>query len=336
MTNSRYKHEENIEQYLSQDDAHCISCRIFNIDADNGNKLIVESINVRIIRNIAGLCYVGRIHEDFRFNGEIPKIKFEQSFVVYHTGYSSRISRQKTRRNLEILKSIQNKNSADSSKYDFYLAQTYRNLEEYEKAIRHITRFLESGIEFIGNVTMPYEIFFCAMIETGNFSGEYDKWLDIGKKRFPHHPLFLCCRAYKHLHNKEYAKALHYFKEGIALNKNYNVASQVNLINKNIDTIYYYIGDIYEKMNLKADAADYYVKCLNHNKYNAYAFKRLLLLKHLRSDDITGILNGIYEKEEKQDMQFLMKQLSFADWACSVLLLNIWHKTMGIMPRITL
>lgn len=328
---SSQKIRDTLKKYDNKLDIHCLTCKILNIDVNLDNKLIEESINIRVLRNIKGLSFVGNIHEDFRYNGDIPKMVFEPALIIYHTGYSSCVSEGKTRRNLEILKENQKNESKDFYKNEFYLAQCYQNLNEYEKALPHIINFLESGETFIGNTAKPFEMFFRSMIETNNYSDEYDKWLEIGEEMLPYQPLFPCCRGYKHLHKKEYTKALKSFIKGIELNNNYSIESQINFMQKNIDTIYFYIGDIFEKRNNVDEAINSYIACLQHNKYNVYALKRLLILeKNQEKNILIDFLNRIYHIEEKQDLQFLMKQLSAIKIANALAFCwDIWHKKFG-------
>lgn len=318
-----------LKKHLHNKKIDCITCKILNIDADKNNKLIEESVNIRIFRKKEGLCYVGNIHEELRINDKtIPNIFYEKELLIYHTGYSNSINEEKTKRNLEIL--LKNrKNCKDFCKNEFYLAKTYENLGQFDKVLDHIVYVLEDGRVFVGNPVKPFEIFFRAMIETNNYSVDYDKWQQIGEKKHPYMPLFSCVKGYKYFYNLEYTKALESFNKGIELNSSYSVDCEINFMRKNIDSIYYFIASIYEKKNNIKKAIENYIDSLKHNKFNVYSLIRLLILTKDK-EDIIGLLNGIYNINQKEELQFLLKQLSNLKIAKVFLhYYNIWKNSYG-------
>jgi len=80
-------------------------CTIINIDADQNNKVITLSQNIRVFRRIDFLKYEGKVHEKLMdLRGDVQFFYANKELEIYHTGYSSHIIKEKLKRNLKILK----------------------------------------------------------------------------------------------------------------------------------------------------------------------------------------------------------------------------------------
>lgn len=120
---------------------------LVNIDKDNANKILDATFTLRIFRNLRGLAYVGRIHEELRLNGKAltnltalpPKF-----LTLNHTGYSSALNRDKATRNLKLLLA-EFENTDEPQKFYGYLAQCYNGLDDFANAKKYAELDINSG-----------------------------------------------------------------------------------------------------------------------------------------------------------------------------------------------
>ena len=70
-----------------------------NIDQDNQGAYLDSGPQIRVFRNLPELRYHGRIHENLRYEGQGKgTMVFFPDAVIYHTGYSSSLRREKNQR----------------------------------------------------------------------------------------------------------------------------------------------------------------------------------------------------------------------------------------------
>ncbi|MBQ1336098.1 MAG: glycosyltransferase family 2 protein, partial [Selenomonadaceae bacterium] len=112
-----------------------INSTLYNIDVDRNNEINSTAIQQRIFRRNKHLRYEGRIHEYLVYHGKKTMDFAMSDIVIYHTGYSSGLTRKKNIRNLLlILLDVQAQGSVTEKHYS-YLSVTYFNLLQYDKAI---------------------------------------------------------------------------------------------------------------------------------------------------------------------------------------------------------
>ena len=121
-----------------------ISSRLYNIDADRNNAVNTTAVQQRIFRNSKLLRYEGRIHEYLAHPGKKPMEFAMSDFVIYHTGYSSSLTRVKNMRNLLLLLlDIQAEGGVLPRHYS-YLSVSYYNLQQYDKAVQYAKLAVEA------------------------------------------------------------------------------------------------------------------------------------------------------------------------------------------------
>ena len=121
-----------------------------NVDEDNDNKILDSTFILRIFRNLRGLGYVGKIHEELRLNGEelTNLVALPPKFLtINHTGYSASKNRDKAERNLKMLLA-EMETSKTPQKFYGYLAQCYNGIDDFVNAEKYAKLDLKSDIVY--------------------------------------------------------------------------------------------------------------------------------------------------------------------------------------------
>lgn len=117
---------------------------LVNLDGRGGVQNVGRQI--RIFKNLPGLCYRRRIHEQLGFSDGHPMrtADMTDSLFIYHTGYTEEAGKKKSGRNLRILrKALQE--SPETSDLCGYMGDEYASLSDtararlwYEKALERM------------------------------------------------------------------------------------------------------------------------------------------------------------------------------------------------------
>ena len=114
-----------------------ILCRWVNVDEDRDNEFQSASLQLRVFRASRSLRYQGTIHEALA----VPKnrtVELMPELVIYHTGYSSSLVREKLLRNRALLEErIRAKGGEEDAEDRLYLMDCAYGLGEYEKAMEY-------------------------------------------------------------------------------------------------------------------------------------------------------------------------------------------------------
>ena len=128
-----------------------------DIDEDNDNKELNRDYYLRAFRNVNYLRYRGLIHENVEnINGENLSYKIAgEDLILYHTGYSSTKAEGKLRRNLAIIESEIQKIGIQP-RHHIALVDCYFALNDYEQALYHARKLLDSGERPITGLAIFY------------------------------------------------------------------------------------------------------------------------------------------------------------------------------------
>ena len=116
-------------------------------------------------------------------------MKLATDIRLMHTGYAESVSAEKARRNLEILLAEQ-KRRGELPADNFYLADCYSGLGEYDKAIACARRTIASDVRFLGMTNHPYLLLIRLLILEKHPADEVDEAIAMARKRFPALPEF--------------------------------------------------------------------------------------------------------------------------------------------------
>ncbi|MBR5913816.1 MAG: glycosyltransferase family 2 protein [Selenomonadaceae bacterium] len=120
---------------------------LVNVDEDKDNQILDSTFLLRIFRNLRGLAYVGKIHEELRLNGKELTNLFAlppKFLTLIHTGYSDSLNKSKAKRNLKMLLS-EIESTDEPQKFYGYIAQCYNGLDDFKKAKKYAKLDIEFG-----------------------------------------------------------------------------------------------------------------------------------------------------------------------------------------------
>lgn len=170
-----------------------ISCVLRNIDPENPDCKIPESLATRILKK--GVRYRYAIHEEPYADGK-AKILFAEKFRFFmvHTGYSPRISPDKAKRNLAILlrEITRETDPMRRGVYDLYLSDSYMTLRKFDKCYEAAARYAEFSRQnhfiMIGKAAKAYWNLLLCCRQLDKSMAEIEEWTRQFETDFPDNP----------------------------------------------------------------------------------------------------------------------------------------------------
>ncbi|MBR4152864.1 MAG: glycosyltransferase [Selenomonadaceae bacterium] len=166
-----------------------LSISWINVDADNDNKIIDASHALRIFENAPGLHYVGKIHETPFIGDKILSnitMTTDDLLMLYHTGYSTSIVKEKFERNLKLLLEELNTSDAPERVYS-YLVDCYYGLGDWANAEKYARLHVEK-IKSLS--TRPLKILLDILSKEPARTDDYLETLKLAIKNYPKNPEF--------------------------------------------------------------------------------------------------------------------------------------------------
>lgn len=281
----------------------------YNIDSCRENEIISNNYSLKFFKNNIGLKYIRKIHEEVdvkNFSGAIYKDNY-----LLHTGYSSDINNKKIKRNVEILKEIENKDIRDY----FYLVRENLTLGNIEESKKYLDLFFNHPdcINFIKNFNIGYNIYLYRyeIMKKKNYNIEkIIEKLEESKK-------------YIECSDISYYLGILYFEINIDLSeKNFNDAIFINNYkeNNNIEChtsfyhyepyIYMYLSKIeYMKGNTKKAINDALVSCSLNKKENIFLLNMANICKNMNQKKLYNYIIDIYNPNNFGSYEFLVSNL---------------------------
>ena len=161
-----------------------------NVDADNDFKLIEENYALRIFENVPGIQYVGKIHETVYIGNEILQniaMLTGDMLILWHTGYSKTIIKDKLRRNLKLLLEELETSDMPERTY-YYLADCYYGLDDFDKAEKYARLHVETIKRSLS--TRALRILLDLLAKDSARLDEYIKYLRYAVEDYPAIPEF--------------------------------------------------------------------------------------------------------------------------------------------------
>jgi tetratricopeptide (TPR) repeat protein len=283
-----------------------------NIDVDKNNAILDQFFTTRIFRNDPAMRFVGRVHEQLQ-NIEGRKNCWYQvepnEIKLLHTGYSSKIIRQKCERNLPLLLDELRKNPKNSNLYR-YLADVYCGLDDYDQAIKYARLDIATGRKELAYASRSYRVLLNALRQKkANFS-TIEAVVKDAIAAFPTLPDFYSEYALMFFMNDQYDKAETLLEKALALYKEYD-GIETTIFHTKFSTTYLILGIISEHKNEYAKAIEFYQKSLEDDKYIVNVFGYLYnIISHEDPVYCIAFLNMIYNKTNKLDLEFLITTIS--------------------------
>ena len=186
---------ENVRPFLAETEIllpekEAIFLQIINVDVDRHDVERQRYMNLRIFRCKPELRYKGRIHEGVYANdGRQLVIREERERLsARHTGYSSGCMLDKIRRNLVLLQQDIAEHGEGVEHYR-YLASTYYELGDFEKAIHYARLHIASPYEIVCSESEMYAFVVDSLAHLGRLE-EMEEALKKSIARFPDLPDF--------------------------------------------------------------------------------------------------------------------------------------------------
>lgn len=290
-----------------------IMCRLTSIDIDNHERIINSMLQVRIFRNILDIRYQGKIHENIYNKNKKRAMVFTKELEIYHTGYSSSLSRSKAERNIKLLQEQWN-SEGESDELILQMMDAYNSLAEYDEAIKYGRMAISKNINGIGMVGHSYEIVIGAMLSAHYPVKEIYDTMQEAESKYPDEPAFPLEHGYLLWLNKDYIGAEKYLQKGLKLRTKLEEAfSRGDGLTDNsrrlIHLAYEALGGMYFLKGNVQQAAEMYAKGIASYKYNPVLLRGLYkCIADCDDIDIIQMINSYYDR--KKDGDFIIKSLS--------------------------
>lgn len=306
-----------MEAYHKKRSIGVVLCRLINIDRDNHDRVIDTTLQSRIFRNVPEIRYKGAVHEQLtNFGGNKLQMACNTKLVVFHTGYSSSILREKSRRNLPILleREKQAVTEFEKGQTAYFLADAYNALGEYEKAIAYARTAIEHNVQHLGKVGYSYNLIFSAMQCLGSAYEEQLKLLEEAVVKYPDEPLFIMEKGHVLWRMGRYEEAGVFLEKGLHVYKKMEKKSAKDEFSTDnilafLPHLYRDLGDIALRRGEAARGAEL---CFNGLQVYRYHPGLLQGLYECLADndivDIIQLINGIFDREK--DSGYIVRTLS--------------------------
>ena len=161
---------------------------LVNIDEDDDNRILDETLSMRIYRLHSDVHYQGLVHEEVQ--NVQPVIRADKTDLkIIHTGYSAKRQQEKSRRYLRLMqKSIEN--GADISQMYHYLADCYRGLDDEKNAEKYARLDIALGRQARTNASSSYRIMLSLLATAAGRQQERLAFCRQAVKDFPELPEF--------------------------------------------------------------------------------------------------------------------------------------------------
>ncbi|MPL97836.1 hypothetical protein SDC9_44031 [bioreactor metagenome] len=289
-----------------------IACKMKNIDYVNG-KMLDEITHVRIFRRDGNIRYINSIHEILvdKTKNKILKafLTDEKELLIHHTGYSLSDRGKKAERNLELLL-LELDKAPDTPTIYHYISDCYFAIKDWEKSIEYARLFIHSGTKFVGYNVKPHQNIIDSMLRLKFNADAILEEIHIAINKFPRHPYFRFYLANLLYDFKKYDEAYNEYLMTLKLQEEYEDI-EINSMPANIHYVYSFTGIIACYRNNHEDALNCFVKSLNLEKTQPDHLRRLLMIiKDFPVEDIILLLNSIYNKDDKEDLDFLVTTMA--------------------------
>lgn len=231
-----------------------IMCTEINIEEKTG-KEINRFVNPRIFRNLPHLRYQGKIHEQI-YNSKLPlTLKTNDSLCIYHTGYSTALTKEKAQRNLQLL--LSQKYDENNPVHWHYFADCYYGMGDFQKAVFCIEQYFRQDKYQVVNAECGiWRNYINALLILKKPFSQIKTVIKNAIAKFPQIADFYTFAGYIAYQQKEYIQAEKYF---LKAKKIYRQNNQMNITGtaftadkENIDVFLTKIKHLKNKLTISA------------------------------------------------------------------------------------
>ena len=299
-----------IEEYSARPKFDGFIVHLVNIDMDTGALLGTSAEVQRIFRHAPHIRFVGSIHEHVEnLSGDAGReMAMAPGLTLYHTGYSPRIIKEKSRRDLALL--LARRERSGRKKLDeYHLMDCYYTLEDYPKAAHYARLARDSDERPVGSEDRPHAVLLQSLILMGAADKEITAAYETARAAFPEKADFPMLYATYAWMQGYFARARKAYRLGVQLHEEYYREGDYSGLLA--PSAYARLGEAAELAGQTEEAAALYERALRANPHYASALLALLqLLAAAGADDPTVIamLGGLYDVE--RDADFLASVLA--------------------------
>lgn len=194
--------------------------RRYDIDEDCNGEIMADTLVPRIYYHNPAFRYIGLVHEELR---EYERPILEQMIIpseqllLIHTGYSTRLSEAKAKRNLALLEK-EMKAADNQERLYMYMADAYLGLGEKDQAEHYARLDIARGRQNTTYASRSYRILLQLSLEKGESASNRLLLCQEAVKDYPENPEFradlaecLGVLGNYHLAAQEMRQALHNF-----------------------------------------------------------------------------------------------------------------------------
>ena len=170
----------------------CLLIHLYDIDTDNNNEILADTLVARIFTHDASYRYQGIIHEELLVDGhpvDNLTVVDAEELSLLHTGYSSGLTERKARRNLNLL--LKELAITDNpQRLYMYLAEAYLGLGEKEQAKHYAELDVSLGRRRTTYASRSYRILLQLSLENDDSLSERLSLCRKAVQDFPEQPEF--------------------------------------------------------------------------------------------------------------------------------------------------
>ncbi len=293
---------------LTRPEINVITPTIFNVDRDDGNRLISESHMARFIRRSAKLQYQGKIHEQLvaPVGEKIQNINEPVHLQICHTGYSSKRIHMKLQRDYELLQQEIAQKGMQSYHYR-YLADCCYGMGEYQRAADYASQAIQ-GEAFAAQAQSDMYRVLLACERELKINGEQQiRHCQEAKKHFPDLPDFYGLLGMLYYEQGNMEKAEQELQAAISRFKQRQAGGETTQIYDFLDTIYAYLATIQGENGRWSEAGENLEQALKINPRNETALD--LYVERHQQEGVIGLLQALMKiaGQEEQDLRYLAR-----------------------------
>ncbi len=300
-----------LEQIHSNSTIYGLMSPLYNIDEDEGNRVISRMQQMRIFRKDEDLRYEGRVHEAIvdLSNHAAERCVQQSDFVIYHIGYSSHLVKAKAQRNLMLIKEEAAQRENPVPLYPYFV-DCYAALKEYERVEYYAGKALQSTCDLPRQRVKLYRRLYDAMFFLQRSERELEKLLENALMEFPDYPDFLCQKGFLLFQQGRDQEAEDLLKKTLQVMEGQDDGQQEeSAMAYAMPRVFITLGEIAEQRGEREAAAGYAKQALEFHCYEEDPV--LLLCRVLDSPlDQIAVLQQYFSQERKPDRDFLQKTLS--------------------------
>ncbi len=284
---------------------------MLNIDTDNGNRIISKIYQMRVFRRENSLRFEGHVHEKLVNLAAYTGIREFRltDLLIYHTGYRTGISKEKIKRNLQILLDDVQRNGGEKVDQFAYFLQSYLSLGEYDKAVHYGELALKYDEEshLVGITRKICLQLLYAMKCRGDSIDCRKKFLEEKIRKYQDWPELFWKMGEIFFEEQDYLSAEKYLLQALQLTgkpeKNPEKLME-GVIENDLPYLYGMLGKICAMQEKRTEAAEYWKKSLKAWPWQEEIFQ--LFYREMKSEGKTDEifwLGQLYSR--KEDRNFL-------------------------------